>query len=432
MEHTIIFSYSGEYSEEFLKLSAFLEWVGYFVYEIRSDAGVYPQFPEEMKNAPILMFGGKEAYDPGALAATNQKNKSLYLKKDAEAYCVLDDGRDDRSGGLSLADLPGRIVQWLQRPDLRKAAAEYEEFGLFEPIYAAKLLNWTVPGKQVVQDNLQIIQAYLREKNCESAVEYYQKASLTAAANSLSKSIQAGSLYSFEELYDCLDHCLKVDPDMWRALDLLGDSYSYFKKDKLKANIYYSTAAAHGDYRAAFKKSGFWREVNVSLENEKKCIGASLQINPFDLESMYYLASALEVEGSFGEALEWYNKIVEILREREKGACLQINEFKYLASAHKQIGCILYKHRQNYEEAVSHYYKVFELYNTVESNLLLQELYAGKNRNDYVQAYRNSINIFKVVGSIVNIFELMGDMRRREAYDKLWRLSERLDEVPIL
>lgn len=84
----------------------------------------------------------------------------------------------------------------------------------------------------------------------------------------------------------------------------------------------------------------FYEKVLGKIEEANELYNISLEINPLEYRALYKLAMESKRKEEYFEAIEFFKRICNILKEKEKENYLQPKEYEYLFKAYLELSRI--------------------------------------------------------------------------------------------
>ncbi len=272
-------------------------------------------------------------------------------------------------------------------------------------------------------------------KPIDKAIDWLKENSYTGAAYwfvlaylrySLYKARREISVECFKKVKLLTNHILELEENYPGVDELEGDLYFYFQNNYIFGLLHYENCFNSYNYTAPYKLSKYWKNIVKSEKNELKCLKMAYECNRENYAAAFDLGRYYEDRSEMEAAVKIYHGIVYGLRKKEENNVLTRSEFSSLCKAHKRIGCIIYKDKDNprYFEAIEQYKIIFQLWNDCEENRFIL-CFPEKYRREIVKSYKDSFNIDGVLFSLSKIYDLIFQNEKSEtALEMAWRAYE--------
>lgn len=186
----------------------------------------------------------------------------------------------------------------------------------------------------------------LKTSGEESPIIWYTLANLSRYINETCKFLEQPLLQPIDKSLRFLDNALEMDSTFSNAYLLKGiitelDKEKYKDKGKSYFDIALDTMGkkkwASYPY---YLKARFYEKVLDKPDEAKQLYKISLEINPMEYRACYKLAMGSKKSAEYVEAIEWFKRICNILKEKEKENYLQPKEYEYLFKAYLELSRI--------------------------------------------------------------------------------------------
>lgn len=179
-----------------------------------------------------------------------------------------------------------------------------------------------------------------------SPIIWYTLADLSRYINETCKFLEQPLLQPIDKCLGFLDKALEVDSTFTNAYLLKGIITELDKeKYKKEGKSYFDMALSMmGRKKWAsypyYLQARFYEKVLGKIEEANELYNISLKINPLEYRALYKLAMESKRKEEYFEAIEFFKRICNILKEKEKENYLQPKEYEYLFKAYLELSRI--------------------------------------------------------------------------------------------
>lgn len=216
--------------------------------------------------------------------------------------------------------------------------------------------------------------------------------------------------------------------------ELLGDVW-FEQSDYLRSYPAYQSCTEEFNYTAPWKLTEYLRDVNPNWQAEEKYLKIAVIRNHQMYEAWFRLGKQAEDNSNTNLALQYYEKIVLGLEEKEKCNCLRPDEMVVLCRTLKRIGCIKYKSTEKEEECktgIAYYHRTFQIWNQCRENQFL--MHFSERCQELLRDYFYETYYLRgTIASLFKIYRILGNVEKKEKCAELMYDDklEQMKNIPV-
>lgn len=412
---------------EQIHISEFLRSVGIYVYETSMD---FEGWREKSARTGITkrLFLLKDFSELKAIKELDTEN-AVYIAYEEESIPLF-----LLKGRLLLKTQIQELLEELAGPDdqafVKWFYPYYQKYDLQRYIYGVK--NMPVKSKLLTETEKQFRSAVdflgkISEDSCpvHGFVRAYFCMLLNKAAAINGKAMPHG----FDEVVQDCNTFPHAQADAF--CELKGDIYFNLSKNYIFGLLYYNKCKNDYNYTAPLKVADYWVSKMPDKNKENRYLFRVCDVNRERVDAAVRLGRQEEAENRKEDATRIYQSVIAGLKKKEEINFLFPWEFFSICTAHKRMGCMIYKDEQkpDFDAAIKEYKKIFSLWNRCGENKFIN-CFDEKFQPDIVDHYRSLFDIRSTIASLGKIYKLMGNNGKSELCNKLF--SARYEKLRLL